>query len=264
MVQRDTPWPPGTPCWVDLSVDDIGKAKAFYSSLFGWEAQDSPPEAGGYLVCDVKDRTVAGIGPKMGSPDQPNAWTTYLASENADETAAKVGPAGGHVLMEPFDVMDVGRMFMAADPGGAVFGVWQAARHTGMQLANEPGAVCWNENMSRDFESNKAFYQAVFGYQYDDMSSGEFKYATFRTTGEGLGGIGDLGGTPAPDEAPAHWMTYFTVDDADAAVQTATALGGGIIRPAWDTPYGRMAILSDDQGSIFAIMGMPASDESAG
>ena len=68
------------------------------------------------------------------------------------------------VLMEPFDVMDVGRMAVAADPGGAVFGVWQARMHTGIGVANEPGSLTWNENMSRNFDGNKAFYQAVFGY----------------------------------------------------------------------------------------------------
>jgi len=256
MVQRDTPWPAGTPCWADLGVDDVSKAKTFYTTLLGWAAQEGPPEAGGYMLCELQGKAAAGIGPKMGGPDQPNAWTTYLASDNADDTAAKIKAAGGQVLMEPFEVMDVGRMCVAADPGGAVFGVWQARAHTGLQIANEPGAVSWNENMSRDFDANKAFYQAVFGYQYDDMSSEEFKYATFKTTGEGMGGIGDLTGTPAPAEVPAHWMTYFAVGDTDTAVDTVTALGGSLMRPAWDTPYGRMAILSDDQGAVFSVIGM--------
>ena len=65
--------------------------------------------------------------------------------------------------------MDVGRMAVAADPGGAVFGIWQARAHTGFGLANEPGSVCWNENMSRELDRNKAFYQAVFGYEYSDI-----------------------------------------------------------------------------------------------
>ena len=128
------------------------------------------------------------------------------------------------MLAEPFDVMDVGKMAVAADPGGAVFGIWQSRAHTGMQLANEPGAVCWNENMSRSFAANEAFYQAVFGYDYDDMSSDEFSYATFKTTGDPLGGIGDLG-TMAPAEIPAHWRTYFAVDSADVAVETADQAG---------------------------------------
>ena len=257
MVQRDTAWPPGTPCWVDLGVDDVARATEFYATLFGWDTQVGPPEAGGYVMCEAQGKAVAGIGPKMGPPGVPNAWTTYLAAQDADETARKVTEAGGQLLAEPFDVMDVGRMAVAVDPGGAVFGIWQARAHTGLGLANEPGAVCWNENMSRSFDGNKAFYHAVFGYEYDDMSSEDFSYATFKTSGDPMGGIGDLGAM-APAETPAHWMTYFAVADADQTIATATKLGGSVMRPAWDSPYGRMAILADDQGSVFAIMGMTA------
>ena len=146
-------------------------------------------------------------------------------------------------------------MAVAVDPAGAVFGIWQSAAHSGIRLANEPGSVCWNENMSRSLDANKAFYQAVFGYQYDDMSSGDFHYATFKTEGDPLGGIGDLAGVTG-DEVPAHWMTYFAVADADETVATATKLGGTVLREAWDTPFGRMAVLGDDQGAVFAILGM--------
>jgi uncharacterized protein len=254
MVQRDTPWPAGTPCWVDLGTDDVARATTFYSTLFGWDTQVGPPEAGGYVMCQIQGKAVAGIGPKMGPAEVPTAWTTYLASDDVDATTSKVTAAGGAVLAEPFDVMDVGRMSVAADPAGAVFGIWQARAHTGMQLANVPGAVCWNENMSRGFDANKAFYKAVFGYQYDDMSGDGFSYATFKTTGNELGGIGDLGDA-APD-APAHWTTYFGVANADQAIDVATKLGGTVLRPAWDTPYGRMAMLADDQGAAFALMAM--------
>jgi uncharacterized protein len=254
MVQRDTPWPAGTPCWVDLGTDDVARATTFYSTLFGWDTQVGPPESGGYVMCEIQGRAVAGIGPKMGPAEVPTAWTTYLASDDVDSTTSKVTAAGGSVLADPFDVMDVGRMSVAADPAGAAFGIWQARAHTGMQLANVPGAVCWNENMSRDFEANKEFYRAVFGYNYDDMSGDGFSYATFKTTGNELGGMGDLGN--AAPEAPAHWTTYFGVADADEAVDVATKLGGTVLRPAWDTPYGRMAMLADDQGAAFAVMAM--------
>lgn len=256
MVQRDTPWPAGTPCWVDLGTDDVARARAFYESLFGWEMLVGPPEAGGYIMCKVDGRQVAGIGQKMGPSEAPSAWTTYLATNDADVTARKITAAGGQVLAEPMDVMDVGRMTVAADPGGAVFGVWQPRAHTGMQLANEPGAVCWNENMSRSFDANKSFYRSVFGYDYDDMSSDEFQYAAFKTTGDPLGGIGDLG-SAAPAQTPPHWRTYFAVGDADDTAELVTKLGGQVVAAPWDTPYGRMAIVSDDQGAVFALMSMP-------
>jgi uncharacterized protein len=253
MVTRDTAWPAGTPCWVDLGVGDIGRARTFYGGLFGWDIQEGPPEAGGYSMCEVDGRPVAGIGPKMGPDEAPAAWTTYLASDDADRTVSEIKAAGGEVLAEPVDVMDVGRMAVAADPGGAVFGVWQARAHAGAGLANEPGSLTWNENMSRDFDRNKAFYGDVFGFDYGDLSSDGFSYATADLEGRPVAGIGELD-PDLPAEVPANWAAYFGVADADAAVTRAVELGGSVVRPAWDTPYGRMAVLADDQGAVFAIV----------
>ncbi len=203
-------------------------------------------------MCELKGMPVAGIGPKQGPAEAPPTWTTYIASENADDTISKIKAAGGQVLVEPFDVMDVGRMAVAADPGGAVFGVWQARAHTGVRLANEPGSLTWNENMTRDFDASKAFYRAVFGYDYGDMSSEEFRYATLDLGGSPVGGIGEIG-PDSPADVPANWATYFAVADADAAATRAAELGGSVIRPPWETPYGRMAVLADDQGAVFAV-----------
>lgn len=252
MVTRDTAWPAGTPCWVDIGVPDIQKAVAFYSGVFGWDVQDTGPEGGGYQMCSIGGRPVAGIGGQA-APDSGVYWTTYLASDNADLTAAEIKAAGGEVMMEPFDVLDVGRMFIAADPGGAPFGVWQSRAHTGTQLANEPGSIIWNENMSRHYEANQAFYAAVFGYDYGDMSAEGFRYATIDLDGRTVGGIGEIS-DDQPGDLPPSWRTYFGAADTDAAVAKVTELGGSVIAPAWDSPYGRMAIVSDDQGGVFALM----------
>jgi predicted enzyme related to lactoylglutathione lyase len=259
MVTRDTAWGDGTPCWVDLGVADIAKAGAFYAELFGWEVQQGPPEAGGYALCLKDGRPVAGIGPKMGPAGEPSAWVTYLAASNADEAAAKIRASGGRVLMEPMDVMDLGRMAMAADPGGAVFGLWQARQHTGIQLANEPGSLTWNENLSRDFEGNKSFYRAVFGYGYADMSDAGFHYATLKIGDSEVGGIGELDDS-FPADVPAQWNAYFAADDTDAVIARVTAAGGSVVRPPWDTPYGRMAVASDDQGAVFSLISVAPSN----
>ncbi|HUD80879.1 MAG TPA: VOC family protein [Streptosporangiaceae bacterium] len=253
MVTRDTAWPAGTPCWVDVGVADLPRARAFYGGLFGWNILDGPPETGGYSVCEISGDPVAGIGPKMGPPDQPAFWTTYLASDNADETAARIRAAGGQVLVDPVDVTDVGRMLMAVDPGGAQFGVWQAGQHTGVRRANEPGSLIWNENMSRHYEGNQAFYAAVFGYKFSEVGSAGMPYATLELDGSVVGGIGEISaGQPA--ETTASWGTYFGVADTDAVVVRVMELGGSLITPPVDSPYGRMAVVRDDQGAAFAIM----------
>lgn len=258
MVTRDTAWPSGTPCWVDLGVDDITRASAFYSRLFGWDIQAGPPEADGYTMCLKDGHLVAGIAPKQGPQDAPTVWTVYIATGDADETAGKITAAGGKILAPPMDVLDAGRAAIAADPAGAAFGIWQARNHAGFGLANEPGSVCWNETFSRDMEGSQAFYSAVFGYEYGDMSTPEFRYATLKIDGKEVGGIGELG-SGTPPEVPAHWSTYFAVGDTGAAVATITGAGGAVTRDPWDSPYGRMAVVCDDQGAAFSLMGTPAA-----
>jgi predicted enzyme related to lactoylglutathione lyase len=155
--------------------------------------------------------------------------------------------------MEPMDVMDVGRMAVAADPGGAFFGIWQARAHTGVGLANEPGSLCWNENLSRAYDQNQAFYQAVFGYEYGDMSGEGFRYATLKVNGTEVGGIGELPAS-VPAEVPAHWRTYFGTADTYATAAAVSAAGGQVIQPPQDSPYGRIAVVADDQGTMFSVI----------
>jgi predicted enzyme related to lactoylglutathione lyase len=254
MTTRDTPWPDGTPCWADLGAPDIAKAREFYSDVFSWAVQPGGPETGGYSVAELNGRGVAGVGPKMGPPEAPTMWMTYLATSDANATAAKIKAAGGQVVTEPTDVVDVGRMAVAVDPAGAVFGVWQARAFPGAQIVNEPGAMCWNEQMSWDFEDSRAFYAAVFGYEYGDVDGGS-SYATFKVDGRDVGGIGGLhAGVPAG--TPAGWRVYFGVADTDASVARVQANGGSVIREPIDHPYGRMSTVADDQGALFSLLGV--------
>ena len=251
MVTRDTPWPPGTPNWVDVSVDDVSKAISFYSGLFGWDIELGAPEFGGYSMATSNGRIVAGVGPKMAGPDSPTAWMTYFATADADATAARITAAGGNVVAPPMDVMDAGRFAVAIDTAGAAFGLWQAGQTKGVGLANEPGALThWNEHMSSDFEASKKFYNSVFGYDYQDMSSDGFVYALLMLDGREVGGIGEGSGAPS-------WTAYFAVEDTDNTVALAEGLGGRVLDPAQDSPYGRNARLADDQGAVFKVITAP-------
>jgi uncharacterized protein len=257
VVTRDTRWPAGTPCWVDVSVDDVPKAIAFYQALFGWDIELGGPEVGGYSIAHQDGRIVAAISPKMAGPGAPTVWTTFLATDDADATAAKIKGAGGQLLAGPMDVMEEGRMAVAMDPAGAAFGLWQGARTTGLGVANEPGTLTWNEQLSRDFAGSQAFYQAVFGYGYQDMSSDGFTYATLMVDGHEVGGIGEYPeGTAA--EIPAAWGAYFAVTDTDAAMAKVTELGGRTVQPPMDTPFGRIGVVADNQGAVFSLITPPA------
>ena len=71
----------------------------------------------------------------------PSYWFNYITVASADETAAKAKEAGGNVHMEPFDVMESGRMTVIMDPTGAAFGLWEPNQHIGASRVNEPGCV---------------------------------------------------------------------------------------------------------------------------
>lgn len=234
----------------------MGSARLFYDQLFGWQIVEGPAEFGGYSNCFKDGRMVAGLSPKM-DPAQPSAWSLYFATDDIDATWSAATKAGAHAVAEPMSVGDIGRMAIAVDPGGAVFGAWQAASHTGIQLANEPGSLIWEENMSRNWEANKAFYAEVFGHSLTDMSAEGFQYAVFSPAGVEAGeqtSVGGIGAQAEDDTAPPSWLIYFATDNTDAAVDEVVRLGGNVIRPAWDTPYGRMAIVTDPEGARFALM----------
>ncbi|GGS50426.1 MULTISPECIES: VOC family protein [Actinokineospora] len=245
MVVRKTAWPAGTPCWVDLGTD-VDRAVAFYGGLFGWTFESGGEEFAGYGIASKDGHPVAGIGPRQ-SPDQPAVWTTYLATEDVAASAEAVVAAGGKLLFEPMAVHDKGSMVIAADPVGAVFGLWQAGTNTGADLANEPGALVWNEHMSADSARAKEFYAKVFDYTYGAVD-GMDTYFTINVPNaeQPVGGIGDGDGP--------GWVVYFQAEDADTTAATVQKLGGSVLAPIEDTPFGRMLTLADDQGTRFHVM----------
>jgi predicted enzyme related to lactoylglutathione lyase len=234
---------------------DVAVAQQFYGAVVGWTFQDTDDEFGGYTIAEARGAAAAGIGPLQ--PGAPTAWTMYLASDDADKTAAAVTENGGTLLLEPGDVGDLGRMFVAIDPTGAAFGVWQAGTHIGASLVNEPGGLNWEDLRSPDPDAARAFYSAVFGYETRPIGDEDPDYTTFHLPGDGipLGGIGgmEMMGSAAA-EIPPHWVVYFAVADADAAVAAAREGGGAVLADPFDTPYGRMGGLLDPGGASFWIM----------
>lgn len=243
---------PGTPSWVDIGTD-VDACKKFYSSLFGWGTQEAgpPEETGGYGFFTKNDKQVAGYGPQQ-NPGPP-FWSTYVSVDDADATVKKVESAGGTTIMPPMDVMTAGRMAVFQDPQGAFISIWQPDEHIGAQLVNETGTLCWNELNARDVDAGTSFYGAVFGWEPEVHTDGPMPYTEFQL--DGLSVCGMLEMPPmVPKEVPPHWLAYFAVDDTDAAVASAEALGGSVMMPPMDIPVGRFSMLADPQGATFGVI----------
>jgi uncharacterized protein len=260
MSERDG-YAAGTPCWVDLGSADSDAAQAFYGALFGWESEVDPrPEAGGYGMFRLRGRDVAGFGPPQ--EGQRPSWSTYIASDDVDATAAAIAGAGGRIVTGPLDVLDAGRMLFAADPTGAAFGVWQAGTHHGSGLVNEPGAFTWNEVTTPEVDEAQAFYMRVFGWEPEVLgeedASAPFVYRVQRCGANMVAGIMELDSSWG--DVPAHWMTYFAVADADDAAETVEEHGGTVCVEPFDTPFGRTAVIDDPVGATFSVIALAAPD----
>src|SRR5215203_3849200 len=239
----------GTPCWVDVTSDDLHATTAFYGSLFGWSAEDVDGEAGGYAMYTLRGKNVAaGSPPPPSTEGAPPHWTTYLASDDVDNTAEKIRAAGGTVLMEPFEVFDAGRMTIAQDPTGATFGVWQAGRHIGPQLANEPGTLNWSQCQTPDPARAAEFYAAALGYGVDEVDVGtEQPFRVLQVDDKPVAGvrepIPEMGGEP-------QWSVVFSVANTGETVASAQELRGEVLIEPVDLPdIGRIAVLRDPVGA---------------
>ncbi len=267
-MSKVTSYEPGTPCWVDLSTADIEASAAFYGDLLGWQVPERPDSAqmGGYRRAELEGDDVAGMVP-LQQEGQPQVWGTYVAVEDADATAANVTAAGGGVMFESMDVMGLGKMAIFTDPGGAVIGVWEPGTFVGATRVNEAGAICWNELNTRDPEGAKAFYGEVFGWvpkehemQRQEGDPGPETYVEFvRASDEhSIAGMIDISGM-LPDEVPAYWLTYFGVEDTDAAVEKVKAAGGDVKFGPVTIDAGRFAVVSEPNAptATFAVIALP-------
>ena len=245
--------PIGAPCWVDLFTSDPERTQAFYNELFGWTCEEAGPEYGGYFNFSKDGVQVAGGMRNDGESGAPDHWTVYLAVENAEGTVAAVAAQGGAVIVPAMPVMDLGSMAVVTDPAGDAIGIWQPGLHKGFGIFGEPGTPSWFELHTRNYDASVQFYREVFKWDARPMSDApEFRYTTLNDGELQLAGVMDASVFPAG--APTGWSIYFGTEDTDKSLARIVDLGGKIVLPAEDTPYGRLAQAADPTGSLFKLV----------
>jgi uncharacterized protein len=251
MGERES-YAPGTFCWVDLGTTDADGAKAFYGRLFGWEAEDMPAgENATYTMLRLGGRDVAALyeqGAEERAAGIPPHWSSYIAVADVDEVAGRVEELGGKLPAPPFDVLDSGRMAVVQDPTGAMVSLWQAGRHIGARLVNDPGCLTWNDLATPDPEAAAAFYTALLGWEVEQRAP---EYATIANQGSPNGGI------RRDTELPPHWLPYFTTESVARTAAEAREAGGQVLADDMQVPAGTFGVLLDPQGAPFAIFEGP-------
>ncbi|GAA1489164.1 VOC family protein [Brachybacterium sacelli] len=265
-------YPQGVPSWVDVETDDIESTTDFYGELFGWTfTEATPPQAEfHYLIAQLDGQDVAGVGGPVPTGGPSPGWNTYIAVDDADETAGRLKKAGGRILREPADGGPGGRSVVAADPAGAGFRLWQARRRLGAQLVNAPGTWNFSDLRAPDPSAATRFYTEVFGWQTQDSGAaillrqpgyGEHLRTTIDPDiYERQAAIGDDGSfadaiafaSPAAESEAPHWHVSFAVADRDATAATAQRSGGTVLSQE-EADWARTAELRGPGGEEFTI-----------
>ncbi len=241
-------YPPGAPCWMDLVATDRGRARSFYSALFGWDISDGHATDAAYLVARQGGRTVAGISEhRAGGP--PPGWLTYFSCLDAGEVARRVIDAGGDLITAPIPEGRDGAVTVFRDPSGATAGGWQPGRVAGAELDREPGARLFTELRTPEVDAAADFYTAILPL---DASADAPVAPLLRNLRAGGRTVADILETPATDPV---WLPYFAVADTDDVAERTARLGGRVVDAARDSPYGRWARLADSQGANFCVVG---------
>lgn len=249
--------PPSTFCWLELATTDQASAKRFYSELFGWGTEEMPLGEGmTYTFLRLRGKEVAALftmNAEQRKQGAPPRWQSYVAVENADQVVSQARALGAKVMVEPFDVMDVGRMAVLEDPSGAAVSLWQPRKHKGAAIIDEPGSACWYELSTRDTGAATRFYTQLFGWKATAMPMGDGQYTVFSRGAKNVAGLMEM--PPSAGNAPPNWMSYFAAADSDQTVAKARAMGGQVLVPPTDIPgTGRFAVIQDPQGAVFGIL----------
>ena len=248
--------PAGSFCWIELHTTDQAAAKKFYDTLFGWTPNDMPMGPNDFYTIWKLDGRDAAAGctlrPEQLAQHVPPHWMLYIQVDNVDTSAAKVAQLGGKVIVPPFDVFDAGKMSVIQDPTGAHFCLWQPNKNAGIGVHSVHGTLCWADLSTSDTERAQKFYSGLFGWQFTASENDSSGYLHIKNGEHFIGGL-----PPAKymqPGVPPHWLAYFMVDDVDVTANKAKEMGAKLFMPPMTMEgVGRMSIMGDPQGAMFAI-----------
>jgi predicted enzyme related to lactoylglutathione lyase len=121
-----------------------------------------------------------------------------------------------------------------------------------------PGRPVWHDLVTNDLDAAKRFYGDLLGWTFRDFEVKAGKYALASLDGKPVAGILDPG---RRDVNVTQWITYFSVEDVDAAAAAGEKAGAKVAVPPRELAnQGRAALLVDPQGAHVALARLKGGD----
>lgn len=244
--------------WYELITTDVASARAFYTKVLGWGAQNVSMPTMAYTFFTAGKTLASGL---TSLPEQARKtgaaprWIGYVTVDDVDAAVDRIRRLGGAVHVPPTDVPGISRFAIVADPQMASLAVarWVKPSAQGLGDPGEPGRVGWHELLATDCDAAFDFYGQLFDWQKAEVGGDPaHPYHLFAAGGQTIGGI-----YARPPLIPISlWLYYFNVRDIHTAAARVTAAGGQVVEGPVEMAGGNwMARCLDPQGAMFALEG---------
>ena len=242
--------------WADLVTPDSAGTERFYSGLFGWTFRDIHFGDTDYAVAFLDGQPVGGLVQRVVPPGEHRqpAWLNFIAVRDVDAAEQTALANGAKVVFGPKSYPQRGRQAVFADPDGAVFGVLASSSGDPPDVLAAPGEWIWSALLTRDPDTEAAFYQRLFGYDVFDLPNNDgLEHVILSTDNYARASVNAL-----PNDSShryPHWLGFVRVVDAEAMAAKAVALGGRVlVEPRTDRHGGKVGVIADPTGAAFGVM----------
>ena len=117
-----------------------------------------------------------------------------------------------------------------------------------------PGKFVWFDLATEDLAGARAFYGAVFDWQFRPVENAPASYTLIEHEGGKIGGMFRHTRPPGA-QVGSRWLALMSVPDAARAADQAAASGGKILVPPKNLPgRGETSVLADPEGAVFGVI----------
>lgn len=240
---------PATPRFFAINADDVGRAKAFYETVFGWTiAPWGPPN---FYIVTIDGIETAAVQERheLVPGQRTNAFRLTFAVDDASATLAAVKRGGGKVLMEPYRIAGGPEVAYLEDTEGNAIGV---GCYPAPRTPEVPPTLRHFAINADDIGRARAFYEAVFGWAFSPWGPPNFYQV--KNAGDGVLGALQERRSLVPGTRTTTFETTLEVADIRATLDAATRAGGTVLMPPYRIEgVGEIGYLQDTEGNICGV-----------